>query len=148
MNKDELYKLALSGPSYKTYKQSVGFDECEKFVDAFSLKLNQGKHIPVWVVYLYYYNWVKESGKKPERYTLFCWNWSKHTKSIPYSDMTQHRHFRAYKIENFPKFTINDELAARKLIRGQKERKALKKKKNKIKSEQRRRAKEILQSEG
>lgn len=134
MNREELYRLALSGPTYKSHKDAIGFDDCEKYLDAFSLKLNQGPHIPVWIVYLFYYRWAKESGVKPERYSVFVRTWGRHTRSIPYGHGQVC--YRAYKIKGFPKYTVEDELKARKLIREQKE---------KIRNKARRN-KEILQS--
>jgi hypothetical protein len=121
MTKEELLRIALSGKTNKSYKQALGFDECEKFLDGFNLTLNEGPHIPVWIVYLFYYRWVTASKKKPENYSVFVRTWGKHTRSIPFSDQRQHIHFRAYKIKGFPPYTLEDELIARKLIREQKE---------------------------
>lgn len=142
MNREELIRIALSGKVNKSYKESLGFDECLKLVDGFNLKLNQGPHIPVWIVYLFYYRWVKASKRKPENYSVFVRTMGKHTRSNPWSCMDTHRHFRTYKITGFPSYTLEDELAARKLIREQKKR--IKTKRTPKKS---RRNKEVFQPE-
>jgi len=137
-------KIALSGPTYKSYKDATGFDDCEKYLDAFNLKLNQGKNVPVWIVYYFYYKWTKESTVRPEPYSIFVRTWGKHTRSMPWSCMTTHQHFRAYKILGFPPYTAQDELQARKLIREQKERIRNKKRKKQVKGDKQGRNKEVL----
>jgi hypothetical protein len=143
MTKEELLKIALSGKSNKSYKESLGFDDCEKFLDGFNLKLNQGPHIPVWIVYLFYYRWVKASRKKPENYSVFVRTWGKHTRSIPYSDVKNHQHFRAYKITGFPYYTPEDEAEARTLVSEQKA--SIKKKKLPKSTKKGRPSKKVLQ---
>ncbi len=127
MTKEELLRIALSGEINKSHKNSLGFDEAEKFADAFHLKYGVGKNIPCQVVYLFYYEWTQESKRRPENYSIFVKIMAKHVQSKPWSCMDTHRHFRAYKIEGFPPYTRADEERARKLVREQKAR--IKKKK-------------------
>lgn len=134
MNKEELYKLALSGPTYKSYQESIGFDDCQKFLDAFNIKLNSGKNVPVHLVYLYYYNWAKESDVKPERYTVFVFTWGRHIQSKAWSYAKKGKHYRVYKLEGFPSYTPEDVQKARNLVSDQKARQKKKKQsKRKIK---------------
>lgn len=137
--KEELLKIALSGHSNTSYKLSPGFDEADKFLKAFKITTNEGKNIPVRVVYYFYYLWVKEAEKTPLLYKSFCIRMNKYVKSKPYSDMVAHLHFRAYKLKNFPYYTEEDELQARRIINVQK--------RNRKAKETRRRNKKILQSQ-
>jgi hypothetical protein len=123
--KEELLKIALSGSGRlnKTYKEALGFDDAEKFADAFDLTYGQGRHIPVRVFYYFYYKWVKEtSNQKPQNFSVFRLTMGKHTKSFHYSYTRKKLHYRTYKVTNFPKFTQEDFEAARKLVSEQKER--------------------------
>lgn len=139
--KEELLKIALSGQVNIPYRLAGGFDEADKFLKAFRIKPDKkGKHVPVRVVYYFYYLWVKEDKKSntPMRYRTFCLRMNKYTKGVPYSDMDTYQHFKAYKLTNFPDYSVEDELQARRTINVQKK---------KIKgNETTRRNKKILQS--
>lgn len=121
--KEELLKIALSGQVNVPYKLSSGFDEADKFLKAFRIKPDkQGKHVPVRVVYYFYYLWVKEDKKSntPLRYKTFCRRMNKYVKSCAYSDMKYFIHVRCYKLKNFPQYSAEDELQARRIINVQK----------------------------
>lgn len=130
--KEELIKLAKSGPRYKTYKQALGFNDCEKFFDAFHLKINVGKNIPTWVVYRLYYNWVKESNKKPLDFSVFVRRMTKYVKSKPQFNVTNlhpFKRYRVYKIDGFPEFTREEFIEAKQIVYEQKEKKSRRKQK-------------------
>lgn len=135
--KEELIQIALSGNTNLPYKKSLGFNEADKFLKAFQITPNEGKYIPVRVVYYFYYKWVKEDKKTPKRFKTFCNEMGKYTKSVPWSYTRLGYYTRTFKLKNFPAYTVEDELQARRVIRVQK---ARKKKKN------RRSNKTILQS--
>lgn len=140
--KEELLKIALSGQVNTPYKLSSGFDEADKFLKAFRIKPDkQGRHVPVRVVYYFYYLWVKEDKKTntPIRYRAFRLRMNKYVKSCAYSDMKAHIHVRCYKLKNFPDYNVEDELQARRIINVQK--RTIKR------HEKARRNKKILQSE-
>ena len=121
--KEELLKIALSGKVNTPYKLSSGFDEADKFLKAFKIMPSkQGRHIPVRIVYYFYYLWVKEDKKSntPLRYKTFCLRMNKYVKSCAYSDMVAHIHVRCYKLKNFPDYSVEDELQARRIINVQK----------------------------
>jgi|SRR6185503_5180160 len=120
--KEELLKIALSGKVNTPYKLSPGFDEADRFLKAFKILPKHGKHVPVRIVYYFYYLWVKEDNKAntPERFQTFCRRMNKYVKSTTYSDMKAHKHFRSYKLKNFPQYSVEDELQARRTINVQK----------------------------
>lgn len=145
--KEELIKLALGKTKdIKDYKSALGFDDVQKFKDAYGLEfVKDGKSIPCAIVYYFYYQWVKStSWHKPVKYGKFFYlTGINNIKSIIYRNGYLKTTTRVYRIKNFPQYTIEDEVSARKLIRGQK-RKAKNKKRKKEKT---RSNKEILQSE-
>ena len=118
MNKDELLKIALSrGITRRSYDDSFGANEAEKFINAFGLKPKVGKKIPVLVVYYFYYLWAK----KPINFRKFSNLFNKYVKSYSFYDTTIRVNYRCYKLDNFPEYNAEDELKARRLRDGQKE---------------------------
>ncbi len=124
--KEELIKLALGkSKEIVPYTKSLGFDDWQKFKTSFGLQYSdKAEGIPCPVVYLFYYKWVRESGKKPVSSTKFFQLCGKNKlKSYINKNEYLNLSFRCYRLKHFPHYTVYDEVEARKLIREEKEKK-------------------------
>lgn len=121
--KEELIKLALGKiKQIKSYKDSLGFDDWQKFADAYGLEyLPVGAKIPCVVVYIFYYRWMKYNKRTPLKHSkFFRLSGKNNSKSVKRNNKYLGISTLCYRVVNFPQYTVEDELYARKIINGQK----------------------------
>jgi hypothetical protein len=128
--KEELIKLATSKvKQIKRYKDALGFDDLQKFADAFGLTFPQrGRLIHCRVFYLFYYKWMKENKKEPLSIKQLANIAAKNkVRSKPYGRRPPAKPFKAYVVEGFPEYNWREVREADEVVKREKEKRRKKK---------------------